>query len=1083
MKIAIIDTLGLPYNGNSIKYQGLGGSESAVIYISESLTKIGFSVDVYNNCIDKIITPGIYNGVRYIDNNYIQNFDKDYDIVISSRSVYPFFANSKYKFATSAPCKILWMHDTFCDGDEHIESMLNGNFINEIFTLSDFHTSYVSNCDHGKKRMFEIFKHRIWQTRNGAFKWIDEVDLGKKDPNHFVYNASATKGLLPLLEYVWPEIKKNIPEAHLTVIGGYYRFKSESKPDQQEQTIKHLMSKDNLKDLGVNFTDVIRQEEIAHILSNATYMLYPPAFPETYGISSLESLLYKTPIITGNFGALEETAINLASYKINYPIEPNGLFPNIDVKEQAKKYIQLTLEAYNDPYLLKQKQNYCSVIDDVYSWDTIALQWKQHFYKIFKKYLSVDEYRRVTYINKKVSRIFGRRFENAETREEHISFGEQNRIVIVSPFWNAENYIQRCIESVAQQEYNNYLHVLIDDCSDDNSYSTAIDSINSLPKEIQNHFIVLKNTENRGAIFNQLSTIKSYANDDDIVMLLDGDDWLVNNPTIFHLYNNLYNQGYEFTYGSMRSIIDNIPLISENYPTHIKENKLYREHKFDWLIPYTHLRTFRKKLVNNINESQLKDENSNWMKAGADAPFFYELIEQADPNRVYCLKEIVYEYNDANPLNDYKIRGEEQNKNAARSFLKNDKKKKILIAIPTNKNIEPETYKSIYDLIVPDGYETEFQYFYGYRIDQVRNLISEWAKQYDYLFSVDSDIVLPKDTLVKMLGHNRDIVSGVYIQRIENQKIPEIYIKDQSGGLSNISYTELKTKTNLFQIDGCGFGCVLVKSDVICAIEYPHFYYQSALDHKDTVSEDIYFCMKATQKGFTIWADPTIRCDHIGQHTFSVLTDQEKFLQNLHDKRLLPKKHTQYLEQMNVKPKIVYDIGACVLHWTNEAKRIWNDAEFILFEALNDVKFLYNGYRNHLGVLTDTDNKTVDFYQDVYNAGGNSYYKENTPYYNESHVVKKTGMTLDTIVRQNNFPLPDLIKLDTQGTELDILKGASYTLSNCKDIILEAQHENYNIGAPDVEDVIIFMKSIGYELVSNFTRTNVDGDYHFKKIS
>ena len=160
-------------------------------------------------------------------------------------------------------------------------------------------------------------------------------------------------------------------------------------------------------------------------------------------------------------------------------------------------------------------------------------------------------------------------------------------------------------------------------------------------------------------------------------MLLDGDDWLVNNPTIFHLYNNLYNQGYEFTYGSMRSIIDNIPLISENYPTHIKENKLYREHKFDWLIPYTHLRTFRKKLINNIDESQLKDETGNWMKAGADAPFFYELIEQADPNCVYCLKEIVYEYNDANPLNDYKIRGEEQNKNAARSFLKNDKKKNI----------------------------------------------------------------------------------------------------------------------------------------------------------------------------------------------------------------------------------------------------------------------------------------------------------------------------------------------------------------------------------------------------------------------
>ena len=1081
MKIAIIDTLGIPYDGNTLKYQGLGGSESAVTYISQSLTKIGFDVDVYNNCIDKSIIPGVYARVRYIDNNDVENFDKDYDIVISSRSVYPFFANTKYQFALTAPYKVLWMHDTFCDGDEHIESMLNGNFINEIFTLSDFHSNYVSNCDHGNKRMFEIFKHRIWQTRNGAYKWIDEVDLNKKDPDHFVYNASATKGLLPLLKYVWPEIKKNIPTAHLTVIGGYYKFNSESEPDKQEQSIKHLMSQDNLKNLDVQFTDVIRQEEIAHILSNATYMLYPPSFPETFGISSLESLLYKTPIITGKFGALEETALDLASYKVNYPIEPNGLFPNINTQEQAKKYIQTTLDAYNDNYLLKQKQNYCSVIDDIYSWDTIALQWKQHFYKFFNKYLPVDQYRKVTYINKKVARVFGRRFENIETREQHISFGKQNRILVVSPFWNAESYIQKCIESIAQQEYDNYLHVLIDDCSDDNSYNRAIDTINTLPVEIQNKFLVLKNTENKGAIFNQLNVIDSYANDDDIVMLLDGDDWLVNNPTIFHLYNNLYNDGYEFTYGSMKSVVDNIPLISEDYPTNIKQNKLYREHKFDWLIPYTHLRTFKKKLINNINIDMLKDENRNWMRAGADTPFFYELIEQADPDKIYCVKELVYEYNDANPLNDYKIRAEEQNKNAARSFLKNDKKKTILIAIPTNKNIEPDTFKSIYDLIIPDGYETTFQYFHGYQIDQIRNLIADWAKRYDYLLSVDSDIVLPKDSLVKMINHDKDIVSGVYIQRIEHQQIPEIYIKDQYGGLSNISYTELKTKTKLFQIDGCGFGCALIRSDVIRSIEYPHFYYQSAIDHKDTVSEDVYFCMKAIKAGFTIWADPTIRCDHIGQRVFSVLTNEERFLQDLHNKPLLPKKHVDYLKSINLNPKVVYDIGSCVLHWTNEARNIWNDAEFILFEALEDVKFLYN-YKHHLGVLTDTDNKTVNFYQDVYNAGGNSYYKENTPHYNDSHIVRKTGMTLDTIVQQNNFPLPDLIKLDTQGTELDILKGAKNTIRNCTDIILEAQHENYNIGAPNIDEVIKFMKSIGYELVSNFTRTNVDGDYHFRKL-
>ena len=58
--------------------------------------------------------------------------------------------------------------------------------------------------------------------------------------------------------------------------------------------------------------------------------------------------------------------------------------------------------------------------------------------------------------------------------------------------------------------------------------------------------------------------------------------------------------------------------------------------------------------------------------------------------------------------------------------------KKILIAIPTNKYIEPETYKAIYDLTVPEGYKVEFQFFFGYQVDQIRNLIAKWGEPVSY---------------------------------------------------------------------------------------------------------------------------------------------------------------------------------------------------------------------------------------------------------------------------------------------------------------------------------------------------------------
>jgi cephalosporin hydroxylase len=198
-------------------------------------------------------------------------------------------------------------------------------------------------------------------------------------------------------------------------------------------------------------------------------------------------------------------------------------------------------------------------------------------------------------------------------------------------------------------------------------------------------------------------------------------------------------------------------------------------------------------------------------------------------------------------------------------------KKRILLAIPTNRNIEAQTFKSIYDLEVPDGYQVDFQYFWGYQVDQVRNLVADWVIRYnyDYLFSIDSDIAFPPDTLKKMLNHDVDMVSGIYIQRIPDTHTIEIMRKTPQGGVSHVDFSDIADQ-GLVPIDACGFGCLLIKGEVIKSIPYPHFVYKSAIDHANTYSEDVYFCTQATDRGFKIWADTDIICDHIGAWTFRV---------------------------------------------------------------------------------------------------------------------------------------------------------------------------------------------------------------------
>jgi glycosyltransferase involved in cell wall biosynthesis len=239
-------------------------------------------------------------------------------------------------------------------------------------------------------------------------------------------------------------------------------------------------------------------------------------------------------------------------------------------------------------------------------------------------------------------------------------------ITIVTPVYNAEKYIARCIESVAQQDYPNYTMYIVDDCSTDDTVNVVRHTIDNLPREIRGNFELFINDENYGAVWNQVNTIEKECGDD-IVMLLDGDDWLVNDPTIFHKYNNLYNEGAEFTYGSCWSIVDNIPLIAQEYPPEVKGNKTYRDYKFNWNMPYTHLRTFLARnmhyqLAIDAGNYAFRDEDGNWLKAGGDTSVFYTMIEMADPENVVCIPEIVYNYNDANPLNDYKVNSEEQTK-------------------------------------------------------------------------------------------------------------------------------------------------------------------------------------------------------------------------------------------------------------------------------------------------------------------------------------------------------------------------------------------------------------------------------------
>ena len=129
VSVAIIDTIGLVYDGDTLKKRGLGGSESAVILMSKELVKVGFDVTVFNSCEDDDSKPGVYDGVTYRPVQEVAQHSS-FDVVISMRTVVPFVPEYMYEayrhiagfrfepsifeqIRQNSSLNVLWMHDTF----------------------------------------------------------------------------------------------------------------------------------------------------------------------------------------------------------------------------------------------------------------------------------------------------------------------------------------------------------------------------------------------------------------------------------------------------------------------------------------------------------------------------------------------------------------------------------------------------------------------------------------------------------------------------------------------------------------------------------------------------------------------------------------------------------------------------------------------------------------------------------------------------------------------------------------------------------------------------------------------------------
>lgn len=193
---------------------------------------------------------------------------------------------------------------------------------------------------------------------------------------------------------------------------------------------------------------------------------------------------------------------------------------------------------------------------------------------------------------------------------------------------------------------------------------------------------------------------------------------------------------------------------------------------------------------------------------------------------------------------------------------------RVLLGMPCVKDIPYKTVISLLKTVKKGAVEPLL--INGSLVYDSRDFIAQFAveKGYDYVLYVDSDMVFDADCLNKLLEHDADIVSGLYITRRGEDK--------------NVAYTRVFTRrrfpkrdaklihdnksTGYSEIAACGFGFCLIKTDVI---KYMSKRYKSLFEPFGCVGEDIAFCIRAKKCGYKIFIDRDVKLGHVGEIVYS----------------------------------------------------------------------------------------------------------------------------------------------------------------------------------------------------------------------
>ena len=191
----------------------------------------------------------------------------------------------------------------------------------------------------------------------------------------------------------------------------------------------------------------------------------------------------------------------------------------------------------------------------------------------------------------------------------------------------------------------------------------------------------------------------------------------------------------------------------------------------------------------------------------------------------------------------------------------------LMIAVPCMEQLDVRFVQSLYNLQAPA--DTMVQFSPGSLVYDARNKLAQKAIGFgcDYILWLDSDMVFDGNMLGKMVESigDRDFLTGLYFERRAPWR-PTIFNPchveyHDDGSCTPICERVKHIPNEIFEIEACGFGCVLMKTKPLADI-----FTAGGLPFSPLfgVGEDISCCIRLHEMGIKMWCDPNLIFGHVG---------------------------------------------------------------------------------------------------------------------------------------------------------------------------------------------------------------------------